>query len=59
MSPMYCPKVLPPPKKVYIYTHASTYTYNEKQEKTPGLAERDLTECDMAQCDLSECGLAE
>ena len=51
---MYCR-----PLKRCIYTHASTYTYNKKREKTPGLAERDLTECDLAECDLSECDLAE
>ena len=43
---------------VYTNTQAPTHTI-KKREKTPGLAERDLTECDLAECDLSECDLAE
>ena len=43
---------------VYTNTQAPIHTI-KKWEKTPGLAERDLTECDLAECDLSECDLAE
>ena len=46
-----------PWKDVYTNTQAPTHT--KKREKTPGLAERDLTECDLDKCDLSECDVAE
>ena len=42
-----------------VYTQTHKHPHIQKREKSPGLAERDLTECVLAKCDLSECDMAE
>ena len=54
---MYCQ--VRPPYWGGVYTNTQAPTHTKKREKSPGLAERDLTECVLAKCDLSECDMAE